>query len=53
MWLYCSESPILPLEMKLRPVYLRVSYSSMHKFILFPCKSSYEFSCISIKQETQ
>lgn len=34
MWLYCSESRILPFEMKWRPVYLRVNYSSMYKFIL-------------------
>lgn len=34
MWLYCSESPILPFEMKWRPAYLRVNYSSIYKFIL-------------------
>lgn len=33
MWLYCSESPILPFEMKWRPVYLRVNYLPMYKFI--------------------
>lgn len=34
MWLYCSESPIFPFEMKWRPVYLRVNYLAMYKLVL-------------------
>lgn len=29
-----QKSPILPFEMKWKPVYLRVNYSSMYKFVL-------------------
>lgn len=54
MWLYCSESPILPSEMKQRPVYLRVNYSSMYKFILsFHVNLQVNLTAFLHKQETQ
>lgn len=54
MWLYCSESPILPFEMKWKPVYLKgESCNNVQINSLFLRQSSHEFCCISIKQETQ